>query len=48
MNIELPWIEIIVEEEEEKDFTIPFFPQEYEDDKDDLEECGLLQCAKVH
>jgi len=38
MNKESFWIEIIVEGEEDKDYTVPFYPQEYEDDKEDVEE----------
>ena len=41
MNTEFPWIKII-ESDEEKEFDIPFFPQEYEEDKDDFEEWELL------
>jgi hypothetical protein len=47
MNIEFPWIEILTEEEEEKEITIPFYPQEYEEDKNGTEEWGLFQCTKV-
>ena len=42
MNKEHPWIEIIAEEDEDKDYTIPFFPQEFEGDKDEMEEWALL------
>ena len=41
MNNESFWIEVIADEEEDKDYTVPFYPQEYEEDKDDFEEQGL-------
>ncbi|MDR3667859.1 MAG: hypothetical protein P4L35_13535 [Ignavibacteriaceae bacterium] len=41
MNTEYPWIKII-EQDEDKVPDIPFFPQEYEEDKDDFEEWELL------
>jgi hypothetical protein len=42
MTNESFWIEVIVDDDEDKDYSVPFYPQEYEDDKDDTEEWGIL------
>jgi hypothetical protein len=41
MNNEFFWIEVISVEVEVNDYSVPFYPQEYEDDKDDFEEWEL-------
>ena len=42
MTKESFWLEVIVDEDEDKDYSVPFYPQEYEDDKDDDDEWGIL------
>ena len=42
MTDESFWLDKIVDADGDKDYSVPFYPQEYEDDKDDIEEWGLL------
>jgi hypothetical protein len=42
MTTESFWLEVIVDGDEDKDYSVPFYPQEYEDDKDEAKEWGIL------
>jgi hypothetical protein len=42
MNNRYFWVEVIPDNEDDRDYSVPFYPQEYEEDKDDMEEWGLL------
>jgi hypothetical protein len=42
MNDKYFWIEEMTDRDEDNDYSVPFYPQEYEDDKDDIDEWGIL------